>query len=113
MYENKSYTVFNVIAYIAFYSFSIFGMHNIQAQNFPSSIKNNNCITCHASNKKLLGPSWQDISSKYKKEGNKEEILSNSILNGANNKWGSIPMPANPQLKAEEVNGITQWILQQ
>ena len=85
----------------------------VSAQTIPSIIKNNNCVTCHSSNKSLMGPSWNDISNKYKNDANGKDIIISSISNGTNNKWGSVPMPANPQLKKEEVDAISKWILQQ
>jgi cytochrome c len=85
----------------------------VYAQGIPSIVKNNNCVTCHSNNKSLMGPSWQDISKKYKNDANAKDIISSSISNGTSGKWSAVPMPANPQLKKDEVDAISKWILQQ
>ncbi len=84
---------------------------NAFSQEIPALIKNNNCVTCHVHNKKLMGPSWQDIAAKYK-NGNQED-LAISIAQGSVNKWGSMRMPANPQLKKDEVDSILKWVINQ
>jgi len=83
------------------------------SQTIPSSLKNNNCVTCHTINKKLMGPSWKDIANKYKSNQNAMQTINQSISSGSSNKWGGMPMPASPQINQEEVTEISKWILQQ
>jgi cytochrome c len=82
------------------------------SQDVPVLIKNNNCVTCHVHNKKLMGPSWQDIAAKYKNNPNQAD-LATAIAQGSVNKWGSMRMPANPQLKKEEIDSIIKWVVSQ
>ncbi|MFM2344234.1 MAG: hypothetical protein RLZZ210_844 [Pseudomonadota bacterium] len=103
--NNKFLSIFAIFACIV--------STNVSAQGIPAVVKNNNCVTCHATSKSLMGPSWQDIANKYKNDAKGKDIISASISSGSNNKWGAVPMPASPQLKKEEVDAISKWILQQ
>ena len=68
----------------------------------------NKCNTCHAPDKKMMGPSWKDIAAKNK--GAKAEDLAKKIVSGGKGTYGKIPMP--PQAKAEgDSVAIAKWIL--
>jgi len=65
----------------------------------PELAAKSRCMACHDLEKKKLGPSFKDISTKYKMglgcgKGDAEAMLTESILKGAKGKWGKIPMPA-------------------
>ncbi|HZP93179.1 MAG TPA: c-type cytochrome [Burkholderiales bacterium] len=69
-----------------------------------------NCFTCHAVDKKLVGPAYKDVAKKYK--GDKEAVakLSKKVITGGSGVWGSIPMPPNP-VKEDEAKLLVEWIL--
>ena len=77
----------------------------------PSSIKGNNCFSCHAQNQTIMGPSWQAIKARYQDKSNASDTLSQSIMKGVNGKWGDVPMPSNPQLSDADAQAIVNWIL--
>ena len=56
----------------------------------------NACMACHAVDKKLVGPSYQDVAKKY--AGKSADELAKSIKAGGSGKWGPIPMPAQAAL---------------
>ena len=72
--------------------------------------KAKNCFSCHALDKKLVGPAFKDVAAKYK--GNKEAhaTLSKKVVSGGGGVWGPIPMPPNP-VKEEEAKMLVEWIL--
>jgi cytochrome c len=74
--------------------------------------KAKNCFSCHAMDKKLVGPSFKDVSAKYK--GNKEApaTLTKKVIGGGGGVWGPIPMPPNP-VKEDEAKLLVEWILTQ
>ena len=72
-----------------------------------------NCMACHAVDKKLIGPSYKDVALKYASEKNAGPQLAKKVREGGVGVWGQIPMPANPQVSAEEATKLVNWILGQ
>ncbi len=84
------------------------------AQATPQAlIKNNNCLSCHAGQQTLMGPSWQSIAKKYKDQTTAKNALAESIVKGGVGKWGELAMPSNPHITEAEALSISTWILQQ
>lgn len=73
--------------------------------------KKNMCLACHAVDKKLVGPSFKDISAKYKSKKDNVAYLAGKIKSGGGGVWGPVPMPAQPQLKEEDAKKLAEWIL--
>ncbi len=69
------------------------------------------CTACHAVDKKLVGPSYQDVAKKYAGNKNAATELADSIRKGGSGKWGPIPMPAQPGLSDAELKTLTAWVL--
>jgi len=72
-----------------------------------------NCMACHAMDKKLIGPSYKDVALKYASDRNAGAKLAKKVRDGGVGVWGQIPMPANPQVSAEEANKLVNWMLGQ
>lgn len=73
--------------------------------------KKQNCVACHATNSKLVGPSLAEIAIKYKAQANSETTLTDKVLKGGAGVWGAIPMPAQSQLSAADAKALVTWIL--
>ncbi|TSE32595.1 c-type cytochrome [Tepidimonas charontis] len=69
----------------------------------------NACMSCHAVDKKLVGPAYKDIAAKYK--GMKPEELAASIKKGGAGKWGPVPMPAQAALSDGDAKLLAEWVL--
>lgn len=67
------------------------------------------CLACHAVDKKLIGPSYQDIAKKY--TASDEAMLIAKVKAGGKGVWGPIPMPPNAAVKDEDVKALVSWIL--
>jgi cytochrome c len=67
------------------------------------------CLTCHAIDKKLIGPSYQDIAKKY--TASDEAMLIAKVKAGGKGVWGQIPMPPNAAVKDEDIKTLVNWIL--
>ena len=74
-------------------------------------INNGDCKACHAINEKVLGPSFTDVSKKYKNDPSAVASLSKKILNGGSGVWGDAYMPAHPAMSESDVRGIVNYIL--
>ncbi|MDA8256713.1 MAG: c-type cytochrome [Betaproteobacteria bacterium] len=67
------------------------------------------CLTCHAADKKLIGPAFKDIANKYK--ASDEAMLIAKVKAGGKGVWGPIPMPPNVAVKDEDIKTLVNWIL--
>lgn len=73
--------------------------------------KKNNCLACHALDKKLVGPAWQDVGKKYAGDASAEEQLIAKVKKGTKGTWGPIPMPPNATVKDSDIKTMVQFIL--
>ena len=73
--------------------------------------KKNNCLACHAIDKKLVGPAYQDVAKKYAGQADAEATLTKSIKAGGSGKWGPIPMPPQAQLSDADAKTLAAWVL--
>lgn len=71
----------------------------------------NACLACHATDKKLVGPSYQDVAKKYGGQKDAEAMLAASIKKGGAGKWGPIPMPAQAALSDADAKTLAAWVL--
>jgi len=72
-----------------------------------------NCMACHGVANKLVGPSLRDVASRYQGRADAASLLAEKIAKGSAGAWGSLPMPAQPQVSAAEATTLAQWILEQ
>ncbi len=75
--------------------------------------KAKNCLACHATDKKLVGPSYKDVAAKYASDKDAVAKLSKKVREGGVGVWGQVPMPANPQVNAQEAETLVKWVLSQ
>ena len=73
----------------------------------------NMCLACHAIDKKVVGPAFKDVASKYVDRKDNVAYLVNKIKKGGSGVWGAIPMPAQPQLSDKEAETLATWVLSQ
>lgn len=69
------------------------------------------CMACHQIDKKVVGPSYLDVAKKYKGQKDAEAKLVQKVLKGGGGVWGTMPMPANPQVNEAEAKQLVKWIL--
>jgi cytochrome c len=67
-------------------------------------------MTCHQVDKKVLGPSFKEISAKYKGQKTAEAMLADSMLKGSKGKWGKVPMPPQKVTPAD-AQKLAKWVL--
>ncbi len=82
----------------------------LPAQASPDLANKSKCMTCHQVDKKVLGPSFKDISAKYKGQKTAEAMLADSIVKGSKGKWGAIPMPVQ-KVSPADAKTLSKWIL--
>ncbi len=74
-------------------------------------IANNDCKTCHAIDKKLVGPSYNMIADKYENSPGMRDELAYKINHGGSGRWGNVAMPAHPQVSIPNGNLMAAYIL--
>lgn len=81
------------------------------APEIPADIKplleKHNCVACHTMEKKLVGPSWMDISTKkYSKKRIIELVKKPEPAN-----WpGYAPMAAQPTIPKADLDKMASWL---
>jgi len=69
----------------------------------------NACLACHAVDRRMVGPSYREIATKYK--GMDVAKLAASIRAGGSGKWGPVPMPPQPRLSEADSRILAAWVL--
>lgn len=70
-----------------------------------------NCMSCHAVERKVLGPSFKDVAAKYKDDKGAVDTLAAKIMKGGSGVWGPVPMPANNQVSEADAKKLAAWVL--
>lgn len=88
------------------------------AASFPAGAnaelaKKHACFACHAVDKKLVGPSYKEVASKYGADGAAAAKLFDKVKKGSQGTWGQVPMPPNPAVPDADVRALVKWILSQ
>ncbi len=69
------------------------------------------CVACHAPDRRLVGPSFAEIASKYRGQ-DARAALAGKIRTGGQGAWGSVPMPPQPQVPDSDLQTVVGWILE-
>jgi cytochrome c len=70
-------------------------------------------MACHAVDKKLVGPAYKEVAAKYAGQKDAAAKLADKVQKGGTGVWGQVPMPANPQVSADEAKALVAWVLTQ
>lgn len=87
------------------------GLAALPAFASPELALKKNCMTCHAVEKKLVGPAYREVAARYAGQADAVDKLAQKVMAGGAGVWGPVPMPANPQVSAAESKQLVQWIL--
>ena len=74
-------------------------------------MKKDGCSACHAIDKKVIGPAYQDVAAKYKGDKEAAGKLVDKVKKGGVGVWGPIPMPPNAQVPDADIKELVSWIL--
>jgi cytochrome c len=81
------------------------------AQSGDELLKKNGCTACHAIDKKVLGPAYQDVAAKYKGDATAAATLQDKVKKGGSGVWGPVPMPPNSQVSDADIKSMIAFIL--
>ena len=71
----------------------------------------NACMGCHAVDRKVVGPSFQQIAAKYKGDPQAPAKLVNKVKDGGSGVWGVLPMPPHPTMSDADIRTVVDWVL--
>lgn len=73
--------------------------------------KKSNCMSCHMVDKKMVGPSYQDVAKKYAGQADAVAALADKVKKGGKGVWGQVPMPPNAAVKDADIEKLVKWVL--
>ncbi len=69
------------------------------------------CKSCHMMNKRSVGPSYIEVSNKYRGKNGAVESLTQKVIKGGAGVWGDHAMSAHPNLSIADARAIVEYIL--
>jgi cytochrome c len=96
-------------AIVAMATFGVLAAGNAAANE--KLAQSNGCMTCHAVDKKVIGPSYKEIAAKYRSDKAAEANLVKKVKAGGSGVWGPTPMPPNAHIKEDDIKTLVQWVL--
>lgn len=69
------------------------------------------CLACHAADKKVVGPAYQEVAAKHKGQADAVAKVAARIKSGGTGMYGAVPMPPQPTLKDDELKLLAEWVL--
>jgi len=75
--------------------------------------KKNTCMGCHAMDRKVVGPSYKAIATRYQSQPRTQMVdtLATKIRLGGGGAWGVVVMPANTKISEADAKKLAEWIL--
>ena len=68
-------------------------------------------MNCHAIDKRVVGPAFSEVATKYKGDAGAEAKLVEKVRNGGSKVWGPVPMPPNAKVSDADLKTIVAYIL--
>ena len=81
------------------------------ADELEDMMKKNGCNACHSEDKKVIGPAYKDVATKYKGDAGAVAKLTEKVKKGGSGVWGPVPMPPNPQVSDADAKKMVELIL--
>lgn len=97
-----------VLAALATLSFSSFAVDKDAAMALAQK---SGCLACHALDKKLVGPAWNEVGKKYAGDATAAAQLAVKVKKGTKGTWGPVPMPPNVTVKDADIKTMVEFVL--
>jgi cytochrome c551/c552 len=76
------------------------------------SFEGQDCVACHRSEQRLVGPSWLEIAQRYERSDANLDLLAQRIIAGNFGVWGEAPMSPHPDLPLPAAREMVSRILE-
>ncbi len=74
-------------------------------------IDNSDCKSCHMINQRSAGPSYLQVSEKYRDQKDAFTKLADKVIKGGSGVWGDTEMAAHPQISVNDAQKMIEYIL--
>ncbi|MFA5662700.1 c-type cytochrome [Castellaniella sp.] len=74
-------------------------------------LTNNACLACHAVDKKVIGPAYEEVAAKHKGQADAAAVLTKHIKEGSSGVYGPIPMPPNVGISDADIAVVVEWLV--
>lgn len=69
------------------------------------------CTSCHAPDKKSVGPSFKAMAGKYAGQADAVALLAAKVRAGGSGVWGAVAMPAMAHVTEADARTVVAWML--
>ena len=83
----------------------------LDLKSAEAMMQRDGCAACHAVDKKIVGPSYQDVAARYRGDKDALSKLAQKVKSGGSGVWGAVPMPPNAQVSDPDIAALVSWIL--
>lgn len=73
-------------------------------------IAKSDCLTCHKTDTKNIGPAYKDVAAKYENNEENLTLLAGKIIKGGSGVWGQVPMTPHPALSEADAKQMVKYI---
>ena len=73
-------------------------------------MEKSDCMTCHETDRRTVGPAFEEIALKYPKEKTAIEYLVRKVQQGGSGVWGATMMNPHPNLPEKEIREMLNYI---
>jgi len=105
---------------------ALFGFALLTALTLPATVladegalalaKKSGCLACHSVEKKVVGPAWKDVSTRYQGDEGARDKLIAKVKTGGKGNWtevtGGVPMPPySPRVADGDIEKLVDFVL--
>lgn len=71
------------------------------------------CLGCHTLDKRMVGPSFREVATRYQGDAGAEVRLIKKVREGGKGTWGQIIQPPNTNTSDENLKKLVRFVLSQ
>ena len=94
-------------------------VHQKPAANYDIMLglaRKSGCLSCHSIDKKVVGPAWKDVATRYKNKKDARVFLVEKVSKGGRGNWidvvGNVAMPPySPRVSKENIELLVDFVL--
>jgi cytochrome c len=84
---------------------------NPDYQKGVALIAKSDCLTCHKTDTKNIGPAYKDVAAKYENTEANVTMLATKIMKGGTGVWGQIPMTPHAAMSEADARALAKYVL--
>ena len=69
------------------------------------------CMTCHALDRKVIGPAYTEVAKRYENNDAVVDTLISKIQKGGKGNWGEVMMTPHPDISRDDAKEMVKYIL--